>query len=164
MMRNKPSFSPLRLTIFILLSAAAMGLIFAFSAQNGELSSSYSGFAANILRRVLSPVLPGSAVEFIIRYIRKAAHIFIYFVLGIFLSLSAGEISLRTRRLPLCLLAAWLICILYAAGDEFHQSFVPGRSASPIDVLIDSAGSLASVLITGGICHLKRKTKPQPAR
>lgn len=37
---------------------------------------------------------------------------------------------------------AFFICLLYAASDEWHQSFVPGRSAKPMDVAIDMAGVL----------------------
>lgn len=43
---------------------------------------------------------------------------------------------------------AWLMAVAYAATDEFHQSFVPGRNASPWDVLIfDNLGALAGLLI-----------------
>jgi VanZ family protein len=39
---------------------------------------------------------------------------------------------------------AWLMAVAYAATDEFHQSFVPGRNASPWDVLVfDNLGALA---------------------
>ena len=41
---------------------------------------------------------------------------------------------------------AWLLTILYAATDEYHQSFVPGRSPSVGDVLIfDNLGALISL-------------------
>lgn len=37
---------------------------------------------------------------------------------------------------------AWLLCIAYAATDEFHQSFVAGRHPSVVDVLLfDGIGS-----------------------
>ena len=49
---------------------------------------------------------------------------------------------------------AWLLAVTYAASDELHQSFVPGRNASPWDVLIfDNLGALAG-LWAG---HLLRK-------
>lgn len=35
----------------------------------------------------------------------------------------------------------WLLAILYAASDEFHQSFVAGRGATVLDVGIDSIGA-----------------------
>lgn len=37
---------------------------------------------------------------------------------------------------------AWLLSLLYAVTDEFHQSFVPGRSASVYDVILfDNLGA-----------------------
>ena len=36
---------------------------------------------------------------------------------------------------------AWILAFLYAISDEYHQSFVIGRNASWIDVVIDSAGA-----------------------
>jgi hypothetical protein len=40
-----------------------------------------------------------------------------------------------------------VICILYGASDEFHQTFVPGRSGLVTDVMIDTAGALIMILI-----------------
>ena len=42
---------------------------------------------------------------------------------------------------------AVLLASLYGASDEFHQSFIPGRSAETADWLADSAGALAAVLL-----------------
>ena len=58
--------------------------------------------------------------------------------------------ALRTAtgdgRAALQLAAA--IALLYAAGDEWHQSFVPGRHGTPVDVVIDGAGiAIAAALI-----------------
>jgi VanZ family protein len=38
-------------------------------------------------------------------------------------------------------LAAFLISSVYAASDELHQSFVDGRSGTPLDWAIDTAGA-----------------------
>ena len=38
-------------------------------------------------------------------------------------------------------LVAFLVSSLYAASDEYHQSFVDGRHGTPVDWLIDSAGA-----------------------
>jgi len=47
-----------------------------------------------------------------------------------------------TRRLTEGRLAlSWVLCVLYAASDEVHQYFVPGRSADYRDVLSDAAGA-----------------------
>jgi VanZ family protein len=36
--------------------------------------------------------------------------------------------------------AAIAITLLYAASDEFHQTFTEGRHGTPVDVLIDATG------------------------
>jgi VanZ family protein len=41
---------------------------------------------------------------------------------------------------------AFLVTVLYASSDEYHQTFVPGRSGSLGDVLIDSSGALSALL------------------
>ncbi len=45
-------------------------------------------------------------------------------------------------------LIAWLLAVLFAASDEFHQSMVPGRHASAWDVFIfDNLGAAIGILI-----------------
>lgn len=48
---------------------------------------------------------------------------------------------------------AWLLATAYAASDEFHQIFVPGRTPKVTDVMLDSAG----VLLGLGIMLLRQK-------
>jgi VanZ family protein len=43
---------------------------------------------------------------------------------------------------------ALVLAMLYAVTDEFHQSFVPGRHPSPVDVVIDAAGSAIVLAIS----------------
>ena len=40
-------------------------------------------------------------------------------------------------------LTAIFITLIYAISDEFHQTFVPGRNGTPIDVAIDMLGALS---------------------
>lgn len=42
---------------------------------------------------------------------------------------------------------AWFVAVLYAVSDEIHQSFVPGRHPSPLDVLVFDAGGAALALV-----------------
>jgi hypothetical protein len=42
---------------------------------------------------------------------------------------------------------AWALSVVYAASDELHQHFVPGRAGRPLDVAIDAAGALAGILV-----------------
>ena len=44
-----------------------------------------------------------------------------------------------------------------ACTDEFHQYFVPGRSAEFKDVCIDTAGALAGLMILYFILKVVRK-------
>jgi VanZ family protein len=46
------------------------------------------------------------------------------------------------------LIAAVAISALYAAGDEWHQSFVEGRDSDPVDWLIDCAGIMFAVFLS----------------
>jgi VanZ family protein len=49
------------------------------------------------------------------------------------------------------LLVAAAISLLYALTDEWHQSFVPGRDADPLDILVDACGiAFALVLAVRG--------------
>lgn len=43
--------------------------------------------------------------------------------------------------------AAWALVwtLAYAAGDEWHQTFVPGRTGQARDVVVDAAGALAAL-------------------
>jgi VanZ family protein len=68
--------------------------------------------------------------------LRKCAHTTEYAVLGALLLRALG-------RPP----AAFLAGVAYAVTDEFHQHFVSGRHASPVDVAIDSVGVLLGVLL-----------------
>ena len=61
--------------------------------------------------------------------LRKIAHAAEYAMLGALLARATGRTGL-----------AFAIGTLYAVSDEIHQSFVPGRMGSPLDVAIDAAG------------------------
>ncbi len=44
---------------------------------------------------------------------------------------------------------AWILAVIYAATDEFHQSFVAGRHPSIVDVLLFDGGGAALALWFG---------------
>ena len=44
-------------------------------------------------------------------------------------------------------LIAFLVAVLYGISDEFHQSFVPGRTPDVWDVACDAAGALAALAL-----------------
>jgi VanZ family protein len=71
--------------------------------------------------------------------IRKMAHLTEYFILSIFLvrGLRGNDRGWKLRW------AIWAVVMAagYASFDEFHQAFVPSRTASPWDALLDTAGA-----------------------
>ena len=81
--------------------------------------------------------------------LRKLAHVIEYFALTALL-VRALRRSQVAAALPFAIVAA----LAYAASDEWHQSFVPGRTATPRDVAIDGVGiALAAIVVT--------RTRPQ---
>lgn len=70
--------------------------------------------------------------------IRKIAHVTEYAVLSLLVSRSLG-IDVFSRIKPRILVI--VITALYALSDEFHQSFVPSRGATYIDVMWDTLGA-----------------------
>ena len=68
--------------------------------------------------------------------LRKIAHVTVYAVLGALL-LRASE------RVLLSLVAG----VGYAATDELHQHFVPGRSGALLDIGFDALGVLAGLAL-----------------
>ena len=73
-----------------------------------------------------------------------------------FLLLRQLRLSGRIRGLYAPALLAWIIVVAYAASDEWHQSFVPGRNPDVRDWLADSAGGL--VVAAAGV-YLQKKEK-----
>ncbi len=52
---------------------------------------------------------------------------------------------------------AVLFCFLYGVSDEFHQSFVPGRDASGLDLVADTAGAVLAQLVWFGRNKFRRQ-------
>ena len=82
-------------------------------------------------------------VEFLIR---KLAHVSEYAVLAVLLYRAFVHTVFQSRR-ALSAGIVLLSCAAYAASDEFHQSFVPSRTASLRDVMIDLCGATLAVLL-----------------
>lgn len=96
---------------------------------------------------------PIGLLEFVIR---KAGHITEYAILALLLSLTLLS---KPMKASMALLASFMISIVYAASDEWHQTFVPQRTGHPIDVAVDAIGVLLAVLAVGlGIRIKRRKT------
>jgi VanZ family protein len=119
-------------------------------------------FASSKTSQVIGPILTwvmpsitGHQLDVVHLLVRKLGHLSEYFIFALLVHRALAhqdQSGSRRRQLVWTLLT---VC-LYAATDEWHQSFVPGRTASAGDVLLDSVGGFC-----GSICfnwvHRQRK-------
>lgn len=137
-------------------------VIWGFSAQTSAVSGDLSDRLLWRLLHSLSPVFvranaaaQTAAVEVLSFFERKAAHMFLYFVLAL---LVLFALSYLLRKKTARGAAAALLCAVLAGVDEIHQTFVPGRSGQFRDVCIDLAGGalalgLVALLLWTGHVH-----------
>src|SRR5215831_15399859 len=97
------------------------------------------------LLRWLFPRASDSTIFLMHALIRKSAHFVEYFIFSLFLmhGLRGEERGWKLRW------ALWAVAIAagYAGLDEFHQSFVASRTASPWDALLDTTGAAVAQLM-----------------
>jgi VanZ family protein len=79
-------------------------------------------------------------------FVRKLAHVSEYAVLAVLLYRAVVHTTLKGRR-ALSAALVLVLCAAYAASDEFHQSFVPSRTASVRDVMIDICGAILALIL-----------------
>jgi VanZ family protein len=83
---------------------------------------------------------PSTALSYVAHFGEYAVLAFLLF----WAQLSRGSWKGRWR---LSLVLSFVLAVLYGASDEFHQSFVPGRDASWLDLATDAAGAAFVLLI-----------------
>ena len=125
-------------------------VIFWFSAQTGHRSSALSdGLAYQMLERFrpaffLRTETEQAALWNIFTFcLRKSAHMASYFILAWLLMWAIRKWFGSCHRASVI----FLLCAVLAALDEFHQTFVPGRSGQFRDVLIDLIGAGVFLLL-----------------
>jgi len=97
--------------------------------------------------RWFDPQISLAALNAIQLGVRKLGHLTEYAILAMLLWRALrGGIRWQMKMSILFLVAA-LGSAIFAASDEFHQSFVPSRTGSPNDVMIDICGALAGLAI-----------------
>jgi VanZ family protein len=96
----------------------------------------------------LRPDISVETVDLIQFCSRKAAHLTEYAILALLLCRAISRGTNRQWTMSTLYVSTWIACVLAATGDEFRQSFVQSRGASPWDVMIDSAGAIFGLLIS----------------
>ena len=131
---EKKGFFWLIVTIFIALT------IFGFSNQTSQQSSSMS---IELAKRIIFWLhLDLDTIHFLVR---KLAHFTIYMALGFSFFRSMQFFKPEQKRLWLF---CFLILVVYAGFDEFHQLFIDGRSGELRDVFIDSCGGFLGIQVS----------------
>jgi len=113
---------------------------------------STGAFTAEHTSRVIIPILrlflpyaDPETLNMVHGLIRKSAHFIEYFILSL-LVLRGIRAGRKENHLGWAFVAVGIVAG-YAALDEFHQSFVPGRTAAVADVLLDTGGGVAAQLV-----------------
>ncbi len=76
--------------------------------------------------------------------LRKCMHASVYLILSI---LIMNALIVSNCKFTIALILSIIISFTYACTDEYHQTFVEGRSGQFSDVLIDTVGSIAGSCI-----------------
>lgn len=103
-------------------------------------------FAASSIPNLMS--LPGDLSD-------HTGHFIGYAILGALVvrALAQGAWS---RITPIVALAAWGLAVAYGASDEWHQTFVPGRSATVDDWIADGLGAAAAIVAVVTVAATRR--------
>ena len=131
--------------------------IFIFWMSTGIFSSKNTVLIVEPILRFLVPSISQDMIGVIHKALRKSGHIAEYFVLGLLLfrAFSGGSKEVRIRR---WVFSSLIVLLLYAASDEFHQSYVSTRTASPYDVGLDVLGG-AIALGLSSLLHISRRNR-----
>jgi VanZ family protein len=122
--------------------------------STGLFKSDNTGHVIIPILRFFLPHASAETLDFLHHIIRKCAHLTEYFILSMLIlrGIRAGEKGLYLRWA----LVTVLIVAGYAALDEYHQSFVPGRTAAVRDVLIDTTGGIAAQIVASLFVLLRK--------
>lgn len=144
-----------------------MGLIFYFSSMNGVESTNKSVKAiettikktveatneVGITNKNVKSKKVAEVAEKMNFPVRKILHALEYFVLTLLLINALYQSGVRGNKIYVI---SFVISVLYALTDEYHQLFTE-RTSSLIDVLIDTLGVILSIILINIILRLKKK-------
>jgi VanZ family protein len=119
-------------------------MIFIFIGSTDLLSAEHTSRFIGPFLRWFAPDISAATVASVQLVVRKCGHLTEYAILAALLYRALRQH--RERLLPIAVIA-FVIAAVYAALDEFHQSFVATRTASPWDVTIDCIGALAGLAL-----------------
>jgi VanZ family protein len=130
-----------------------MAFIFWMSTETFSSENTFSWL--EMVLGLLIPKISSQELSLIHAVIRKAGHVTEYFILGLLLfrSFRGGSVSSWNWRWSFF---AVMVVVLWAASDELHQSYVLTRTASAVDVGIDTAAGILAQFV-GALWHRYRR-------
>lgn len=161
-MKNKK----LIITFLLLFVLLWMGTIFYLSSMNTNESNGRSKVIVSDIVEIVGKIThreytlkeKEALVEKFNKPIRKCAHASVYFVLSILvLNFLLAFHSNLEKKYVLVFFMTIFICFLFALTDEYHQTFVYGRTGQFSDVLIDTSGALIATSIFTILYKRKKK-------
>ena len=122
-----------------------LGLIFAGSTD--ALSAEQTSRFLVPFLRWLDPQISLATIAVIHFALRKLGHLTEYAIFAALLWRALRRGTHLQAKMSILFLLAWLAAAIFAVFDEFHQSFVPSRTASPTDMMIDICGAMIGLII-----------------
>ena len=135
-------------------------MVMIFSASSDAQSVAHTSRFLEPFLRWLRPDISAESIDAVRWVVRKAAHMTEFAVLA-WLVWRGLRRPVRHDVRPWSARLAWCalgFAALYAVTDEFHQSFVPNRTASILDVGIDTAGAALGLLALWMVFRWRRRT------
>ena len=129
-----------------------------FVGSGNLLSAEHTSILLPIIKWLFPSASP-NALAWVHFLVRKAGHLTEYAILATLAARAFRNSSHQFLQLHWFKLSL-LLAVIYALSDEFHQSFVPSRTASIYDSLIDSVGALIAL----SIIWFRHRRKPAFAR
>jgi VanZ family protein len=121
-------------------------MVLIFAGSTDVLSAEHTSRFLVPFLRWLDPHISFATITTINVVLRKLGHLTEYAILAALLWRALRGTLRSTSTIPLVALA-FTASALFAASDEFHQSFVPTRTPSENDVVIDICGAVVAIAI-----------------
>jgi VanZ family protein len=135
--------------------------IISFSSDPAHISKEKSGLILEKVEPYIERIIEKYHINFINLdelhfYIRKAAHVFIYFLLSVLLCLGWKTVRIKGLK-PYYI--AWFMATVFSIIDETYQLFIPGRSGEVRDVFLDNVGIILGLVFAAFSIFLFKKVK-----
>ncbi len=143
--------------VFVVITICYAGVIFFLSSQNGAETAALSrGVSYNIAKLIYGESEPTDIqINNVHRILRKSAHIVLFLVLGILVTISMVTILVKSPWLAY--VSSFIIVSSCAFFDEWHKLFIDGRHFDIGESILNGVCGLAGVIIVAVIYFFLRK-------